>query len=142
MQLRRPWFVQTRSDTEEIALMESNPQNSDATEGTAADRSRSGDNIAEAVERAVAGTPEEDVLTPPTGQDQPGGAPVEHVRGDAAMTEGQVVTGPGTPASSPGPSPAGTGSSGGAQSQVGGRVSDRLAGGEPQPEGEPFTENG
>jgi hypothetical protein len=114
--------------------MESNPQNP-------ADHSRSGENIADAVERAVAGTPEEDVLTPATKQDKPGGAPVEHVHGDPAMTEGQVVTGPGTPAGSPGPSPAETGSSGGAQSQIGGRVSDRLSGGEPQPAGEPFTEN-
>ena len=56
---------------------------------------RSGDDVVEAVETASAGTPHGGVQTSPE-QMKPHAAPVEQVRDDAAMTEGQVVDGPGT----------------------------------------------
>lgn len=89
------------------------------------DASRSGADVAAAVDRAAAGTPHGGVLTPPADA-EPHAAPVEQVRDDPAMTQGQVVDGPGTTSTGPGPAPA-PGGSGGAQSQQGARVSDRAA---------------
>jgi hypothetical protein len=101
-------------------------------DGPAADASRSGDDVVQGVERAAADTPHGGVQTPPE-QAKPHGAPVEQVRGDRAMTEGEVVDGPGGAADEVShPDPAGSGS-GGAQSVVGARASDREAAGEGAP---------
>lgn len=95
-------------------------------DGPAADASRSGDDVVQAVERAAAGTPADGVQTPPE-QAKSQSAPVEQVRGDRAMTKGQVVDGPGSDADEvPHPDPTASGS-GGAQSVVGARASDREA---------------
>ena len=102
---------------------------------TAEDASRSGQDVLEAVDRAAAGTPHGGVQTPPEDA-RPHAAPVEQVRGDAAMTQGQVVDGPGTSADVPS-APDTAGVSGGAQSVVGARESDRVAGG-----GEPASGSG
>ena len=94
---------------------------------------RSGGTVAEAVDTAAAGTPHGGVQAP-VEQTKPHAAPVEQVRGDAAMTQGQVVDGPGAAATTPSnPDPAQAGS-GGAQSQVGARASDRVSAGEDMPE--------
>jgi hypothetical protein len=55
------------------------------------------------------------------------------------VTEGRVDGDPDEPSTppKPGPSPAQIGS-GGAQRQVGARISDRVAAGEPVPDGPPF----
>lgn len=103
--------------------------------GEFADDSRSGGDIAEAIGTAEAGTALHETHTHPE-QTKSGEAHVEQVAGDPAMTQGQHVRGAGPPEPS-GPSPAEAGS-GGAQSLVGARVSDRLAAGEPQPAGGPF----
>ncbi len=93
---------------------------------------RSGPDVVAAVERAAAGTQGGGVQTPPE-RAKPHEAPVEQVRGDEAMTGGQVVTGPGERADTPSsPDPAASGS-GGAQSMVGARISDRVAAGEDPP---------
>jgi hypothetical protein len=95
-------------------------------DGPAADASRSGKDVVQGVERAALGTPDGGVQTPPE-QAKSHSAPVEQVRGDPAMTEGQVVDGPGSAADEvPDPDPAASGS-GGAQSVVGARTSDREA---------------
>lgn len=104
-----------------------------------ADPGRSGDDVVEAVETASAGTPHGGVQTRPEDM-KPHAAPVEQVRDDPAMTEGQVTGGPGSGSTTPdGPSPADAGS-GGAQSVVGARVSDRVAAGEDAPGGPPFDD--
>lgn len=103
--------------------------------GEFADDSRSGGGIAEAIGTAEAGTALHETHTHPE-RTKSGEAHVEQVAGDPAMTRGQHVRGAGAPEPS-GPSPAEAGS-GGAQSLVGARVSDRLAAGEPQPAGGPF----
>ena len=108
------------------------------TEGAAsdlsgADHSRSGQDIAEAIEVAERGSSVQEVHDRGT-QDEPGKAPVETSGGDAEMTEGQVVLGEGEPGRhrSVGLDPE-AGSSGAAQSQPGARVSDRVAAGETPP---------
>lgn len=93
-----------------------------------ADHSRSGPDVAAAAERAAEGAPTDGVQRPP-GEATPHTAPVEQVRDDPAMTQGQVVDGPGERSDeppAPGPELAG---SGGAQSQLGARPSDRDAAG-------------
>lgn len=101
---------------------------------TAEDASRSGRDVREAVDRAASGTPSSGVQTPPEDA-KPHAAPVEQVRDDAAMTQGQTVDGPGASPDVPtGPDPAAAGS-GGAQSVVGARTSDRVAGGDEPPSG-------
>ena len=60
---------------------------------TPEDPSRSGRDVREAVDRAAAGTPSEGVQTSPEDA-KPHAAPVEQVRDDPAMTQGQVVEGP------------------------------------------------
>ena len=93
---------------------------------------RSGPDVVAAVERAAAGTQGGGVQTPPE-RAKPHEAPVEQVRGDEAMTGGQVVPGPGERADIPSsPDPAASGS-GGAQSMAGARISDRVAAGEDPP---------
>lgn len=104
-----------------------------------ADDSRSGADVGEAVDTAESGTMAQGDHSHPE-RAKTGEAPVEQVFNDPAMTKGQrTVTGP--PATTggipPGPSPAEAGS-GGAQSVVGARESDRLAAGEPPAAGAPF----
>ena len=94
---------------------------------TAEDASRSGADVKQAVDRAASGTPHGGVVTPPEDA-KPHAAPVEQVRGDAAMTQGQVVDGPGVSGDVPG-APDTAGVAGGAQSVVGARESDWVAGG-------------
>ena len=104
-----------------------------------ADDSRSGADVGEAIDIAESGTRAQGDHSHPE-RAKTGEAPVEQVFNDPAMTKGQqtvtgspVTTG-GVP---PGPSPADAGS-GGAQSVVGARESDRLAAGEPPAAGAPF----
>lgn len=96
-----------------------------------ADHSRSGDDVAEAIEVAERGSSVQEIHDRPEDA-KPGAAPVEQTDADPEMTEGQVVLGEehGGRAPAPGGSagPAG-GSSGVAQSVVGARASDEVAGG-------------
>jgi hypothetical protein len=104
------------------------------TEGTSADHSRSGADIAEAIEVAEEGSSVQEVHDQGT-EAKSGTAPVERSAGDAEMTEGQVVYGSdgeddapsAAPSAAPGPTAA---SSGVAQSVVGARASDQVAAGE------------
>ena len=103
-------------------------------ENDPADHARSGADVADAVRVAEQGTAVEEVHTPP---DEPGSARVEQAAGDPAMTgtrggtEDESAPTPGNPD----PSRAG---SGGAQSIVGARASDRVAAGEPLPDSPPY----
>lgn len=116
-----------------------NPEPDTTAEQQPADASRSGDDVIEAVNRAASGKAGGGVQTPPE-QAKPHAAPVEQARGDEAMTQGQVVDGPGEQSTPPdNPSPAAAGS-GGAQSIVGGRVSDRESAGEGPPGEPPFSD--
>ena len=105
-----------------------------STEGTAPDHSRSGEDIAEAIEVAERGSAVEEVHDRGT-EAKSGEAPVEQAGGDPEMTEGQVVLGEGESGRhrSHGLDPE-AGSSGAAQSAPGARVSDRVAAGETTPE--------
>jgi hypothetical protein len=109
------------------------PTEEPRTEGTSADHSRSGKDIAEAIEVAEEGSSVQEVHDRGT-ENKPGEAPVEQTAGDPEMTEGQVVLGDGAPGRhrAIGLDPE-AGSSGAAQSQPGARVSDRLAAGETPP---------
>ena len=106
-----------------------------ATEGTSADHSRSGDDIAEAIGVAERGSSVEEVHDRGT-EATSGEAPVERSAGDPEMTEGQVAYGSdaggsGTGEAAEGTTPAATESSSGvAQSVVAGRTSDRVASGD------------
>ena len=99
-----------------------------ATEGTSADHSRSGDDIAEAIGVAESGSAVEEVHDQGT-EARSGEAPVEQTAGDPEMTEGQVVYGEDSDdgGGSAGPT---SQSSGAAQSQTGARASDQVAAGE------------
>ena len=116
------------------------------------DGSRSGADVAEAVDVAESGTRAQGDHSHPE-RAKSGKAPVEQVFNDPAMTEGQRTgtgSGPaheGTPrgrsaadsgSAAGAGSAADAGSSGGAQSVVGARESDRLAAGEPPAAGAPF----
>jgi hypothetical protein len=102
------------------------------TEGTHADDSRSGDDIAEAIEVAEQGSQVERVHDRGT-ENTTGAAPVEQTYGDPEMTEGQVVLGDeGHGRHRPTDDPA-QGTSGGAQADPAARVSDRVAAGEDLP---------
>ena len=106
-----------------------------APDGTSADHSRSGDDVAEAIEVAERGSAVEEVHDCGT-EAKSGEAPVERSAGDPEMTEGQVVYGSGgdDDGAAPGTSQAPTGqSSGVAQSVVGARASDRIAAAEDSP---------
>jgi hypothetical protein len=63
-----------------------------STDGTSADHSRSGDDIAEAIEVAERGSSVQEVHDQGT-EATSGEAPVERSAGDPEMTEGQVVYG-------------------------------------------------
>jgi hypothetical protein len=103
------------------------------TEGTHADHSRSGDDVAEAIEVAEQGSSVQEVHDRGT-ENKPGEAPVERTAGDPEMTEGQVVLGEGEGGRhrAVGLDPE-AGSGGAAQSQPGARISDRVAAGETPP---------
>jgi hypothetical protein len=106
-----------------------------STEGTSPDHSRSGDDIAEAIEVAEEGSSVQEVHDRGTGNTS-GEAPVEQTAGDAEMTEGQVVHGSDVPGdddggAAPGTTPGPTDTSSGvAQSVVAGRTADRVASGD------------
>lgn len=104
----------------------------------APEHDRSGPTIDDAVAKSEAGSEVEGVHTP-SGHEESGESRVEQMPEVAGVTEGRVDGDPGAPATppEPGPSPADVGS-GGAQRIVGARISDRVAGGEPVPEGPPF----
>lgn len=95
-----------------------------------ADHARSGADVAEAVRVAEQGTAVEEVHSPPQ---QPGTAPVEQAAGDPAMTGAGGGSDDDSPATPGNPDPSRAGS-GGAQSIVGARASDRVAAGEDLPE--------
>jgi hypothetical protein len=99
---------------------------------------RSGSTVDEAVAKAEAGSQVEGVHTP-SGQEESGDSRVEHMADVEGVTDGRVDGDPDETGASPkpGPSPADVGS-GGAQRIVGARISDRVAGGEPVPDGPPF----
>lgn len=99
---------------------------------------RTGNTVDEAVAKAEEGSQVEGVHTP-SGQEESGDSRVEHMADVEGVTEGRVDGTPGAPATppDPGPSPADVGA-GGAQRIVGARISDRVAAGEPVPEGPPF----
>jgi hypothetical protein len=105
------------------------------TDGTSADHSRSGGDVAEAIEVAERGSSVEEVHDRGT-EAKPGEAPVERSAGDPEMTEGQVVVGSDEPGAGAGEAAEGTApaatesSSGVAQSVVAGRTSDRVASGD------------
>jgi hypothetical protein len=103
------------------------------TEGTHADHSRSGDDVAEAIEVAEKGSSVQEVHDRGT-ENKPGEAPVERTAGDPEMTEGQVVLGEGEGGRhrAVGLDPE-AGSGGAAQSQPGAWISDRVAAGETPP---------
>ncbi len=104
-----------------------------STEDTSPDHSRSGEDIAEALEVAERGSSVEEVHDRGT-EAKSGTAPVERTAGDPEMTEGQVVYGNDSGeqggSAAPGTTPGPTGeSSGVAQSVVGARPSDEMAAG-------------
>ncbi|MFF2029886.1 hypothetical protein [Arthrobacter sp. NPDC058192] len=104
-----------------------------------ADESRSGADVGEAVQIAESGTNAEGDHSHPE-RAKSGEAPVEQVFNDSAMTQGQRTVTDSAKTNGtvpPGPPPAKAGS-GGAQSVVGARESDRLAGGEQTATGKPF----
>jgi hypothetical protein len=102
------------------------------TEGTHADHSRSGEDIAAAIEVAERGSSVQETHDRGT-ENTTGEAPVEHRYGDPEMTEGQVVLGDGEAGRHRAPEDPAEGSSGGAQSDPAARISDRLAAGEDPP---------
>jgi hypothetical protein len=99
---------------------------------------RSGSTVDEAVAKAEEGSQVEGIHTP-SGQEESGESRIEQMADVEGVTEGRVDGSPGEPATppEPGPSPADVGA-GGAQRVVGARVSDRVAAGEPVPDGPPF----
>jgi hypothetical protein len=101
---------------------------------------RSGRDIEEGIARAEEGTDEQGTHTL-AGSGPSGDSRVERMADVEETTEGRVERDEGDPAAplEPGPSPADVGS-GGAQRVEGARISDRVAGSEPVPDGPPFDE--
>ena len=101
---------------------------------------RSGRDVEESIARAEAGTDEQGTHTLEN-SGPPGDSRVERMAGVEETTEGRVEKDDGEPAAplEPGPSPADVGS-GGAHRVEGARISDRVAGSEPVPDGPPFDE--
>jgi hypothetical protein len=99
---------------------------------------RSGPDVDAAIRTAEEGSQVEDEHTLDDAADDVGESRVEHMV-DEPVTEPRVQGEPGTAsgAPEPGPSPADIGS-GGAQRVEGARIPDRVAGGEPVPDGPPF----
>jgi len=116
------------------------PDDSTATDSLGSpDHDRGGPTVDEAVDSAEAGSQVEGVHTP-SGEAASGESRVEQMPDVAGVTDdGKVVGNPGESATppKPGPSPGDIGS-GGAQRIVGARISDRVAAGEPVPDGPPF----
>lgn len=107
------------------------------------DHDRSGSDIDEAVALSEDGSQVEGVHRPAEPGAAPGDSRLEQMTEVAGLTEGGNVHGdPGeaTAALEPGLSPADAGS-GGAQRIVGARISDRVAAGQPVPDGPPFDTN-
>lgn len=102
------------------------------------DHDRSGATVEEAVETAEAGSQVDGPHTP-DGHTASGESRVERIRDAETGSAGAVDSGVGDAATQPEPrpSPADMGS-GGAQRIDGARVSDRVAAGEPVPDGPPF----
>lgn len=105
-----------------------------STEDTSPDHSRSGEDVAGAIEVAERGSVVEEVHDQGT-EAKSGEAPVERSAGDPEMTEGQVAYGSGggggEGAAAPGTSSGATGDSSGiAQSVPSGRPTDDMAAGE------------
>ena len=102
------------------------PTEEPRTDGTSADSSRSGEDVAEAIGVAEQGSSVQEVHDRGT-ENTSGEAPVEQTAGDPEMTEGQVVLGEGEPgrhrASGPDPE---AGSGGAAQSVRGARPIDQT----------------
>jgi hypothetical protein len=94
------------------------------TGDTSPDHSRSGQDVAEAIGVAEAGSKVEEVHDRGT-ENTTGGAPVEQVYGDPEMTEGQVVLGDGASDRHRATDDPAEGSSGGAQSVTGARPIDK-----------------
>jgi len=100
--------------------------------------SRSGTDVNEAIEKAEANSQVEETHAA-SGASHEEDDRIEQIEDVEGATEGRRDGGEGEPttAPDPGPSPADIGS-GGAQRIEGGRISDRVAAGEPVPEGPPF----
>jgi hypothetical protein len=114
------------------------PSNPATGEDGAPVDARSGEDVAEAIDVAERGSSVQEPHDRGT-EDKSGAAPVEQVRDDPEMTEGEVVRGTGHPTRpSAGLDPRAAAGSGGAQSQPGARISDRESAGEPLPGGPPF----
>jgi len=123
-----------------LEVMLNEPQSKQPASEDPGDDERSGENVVEGVERLADGTQSEGVLKSPERAKSPR-APVEWVRNDEDMSDGQVVTGPGESGSTgsgsadsggargvdPSEGPTSAGVSGAAQSIAGGRVSDRVS---------------
>jgi hypothetical protein len=112
-----------------------------APQDSPADHGRSGRDIEEGIARAEQGSPVEGE------HDLEGSGPSGASRGERIVdvpetTEGRVERNEGEPAEplEPGLDPSEAGS-GGAQRIVGARISDRVAGSEPVPDGPPFDES-
>ena len=101
---------------------------------------RSGRDVEESIARAEEGTDEQGIHTL-EGSGPSGASRVERMADVEETTEGRVERNEGDRAAplKPGPSPADVGS-GGAQRVEGARISDRVAGSEPVPDGPPFDE--
>jgi hypothetical protein len=99
---------------------------------------RSGPDVDAAIRTAEEGSEVEDEHTLDDMADEVGESRVERMA-DQPVTEPRTEGAPGTSsgAPEPGPSPADIGS-GGAQRIEGARISDRVAAGEPVPDGPPF----
>jgi hypothetical protein len=99
---------------------------------------RSGPTVDAAIRTAEEGSEVEDEHTLDDMADEVGESRVERMA-DQPVTEPRTEGAPGTSSGEPepGPSPADIGS-GGAQRIEGARISDRVAGGEPVPDGPPF----
>lgn len=104
------------------------------------DESRGGPDVDAAVENAESGSQVEGVHTP-SGQAESGDSRLEQMREvdtSPDRDDGDRTASATTPEPGPGPTDIG---SGGAQRIEGARISDRVAGGEPVPDGPPFDEN-
>jgi hypothetical protein len=113
------------SRTVDVEVVMSSPEEP-RTGDTSPDHSRSGQDIAEAIEVAERGSSVEEVHDKGT-ENTSGEAPVERTKGDPEMTEGQVVLGEGEPGRhrAVGTDPEG-GGSGAAQSVRGARPIDQT----------------